>query len=51
MRCETTSLECLVEYLLDGTEYVITVVPSYDLGWDGVTGGKVFPRNIIFHMK
>merc|ERR1712172_205839 len=37
-RCEATSLECLVEDLPDGTEFVITVVPSYDLGWDDVTG-------------
>ena len=51
MRCETTSLECVVEDLPDGTEYVVAVVPSYDLGWDDVTGGNVFPCDIMFDMK
>merc|ERR550519_2094770 len=38
IRCETTSVECLVEGLPDGTEYSVTVLPSYDLGWDDVIG-------------
>merc|ERR1711971_246992 len=42
MRCEATSLECVVEDLPDGTEYTVTVVPTYNLGWDDVTGGAAF---------
>merc|ERR1719341_2159698 len=38
IRCETTSVECIVEGLPDGTEYIVTVLPSYDLGWDDVIG-------------
>ena len=40
LKCETTSLRCVVEGLPDGTEHIVTVVPSYDLGWE-VTGGNV----------
>ena len=42
IQCETTSLFCTVEGLPDGTEYTVTVLPSYDLGWDDVIGGNVF---------
>ena len=47
MRCETTSLECFVEGLPDGTEYVVTVAPTYNLGWDDVTGGNGSPCSFI----
>ena len=51
IRCETTSVECLVEGLPDGTEYTVTVLPSYDLGWDDVIGGNVFQCDMMFDIK
>ena len=47
IRCETTSVECIVEGLPDGTEYTVTVLPSYDLGWDDVIGGNFFQCDMM----
>ena len=44
---QTTSLEYIVEGLLDGTEYTVTVLPYYDLGWDGVEGGNTTCFNVF----
>ena len=44
---QTTSLEYIVEGLLDGTEYTVTVLPYYDLGWDGVEGGNTTCLNVF----
>ena len=51
IRCETTSVECLVEGLPDGTEYTVTVLPSYDLGWEDVIGGNVFQFDMVLDVK
>ena len=40
MKIRTTSLECVIEDLVDGTEYIVTVVPSYDLEWEDVQDCK-----------
>ena len=40
MKIRTTSLECVIEDLVDGTEYIVTVVPSYDLEWVDVQDCK-----------
>ena len=51
IRCETTSVECIVEGLPDGTEYTVTVLPSYDLGWDDVIGGNFFQCDMMSDVK
>ena len=51
IQCETTSVECTVEGLPDGTEYTVTVLPSYDLEWDDVIGGNVFQCDMMFDVK
>ena len=46
MKIRTTSLECVIEDLVDGTEYIVTVVPSYDLEWEDVQEGS-FPLKFV----